>query len=146
MVQLALHDWGETSQMNLRELFNEDTGDTGGNGGRKGKTGKLHSHHKSAIKNMTTYPELPGWYYDMYRFGVNMAGSPADLHPMDQKSHTANQLATFAYTDAEEKIINKSKKNMGLKGKTLTSKNSEEAQGTNTKSTVAKHRRNQYGI
>jgi hypothetical protein len=132
--------------MRLRELINED-GDSGSNpGGKsKGKSAKLHPHHKSAIKGLTTYPELPGWYYNMYRFGVHMAGSPDD-QPMAQKSPMANQLATLAYTDAEETIINKSKKEMGLKGKTMTSKHSEEAEGTNTSSPVAKRKKNQYGV
>jgi hypothetical protein len=134
--------------MKIREIILEDdsgtSADSGHPGGR-GKSGKLHDTHKKAIKGMSTYPELPGWYYDMYRFGVHMAGSP-DNQPMAQKSATANQLNTYAYTDAEEKIINKSKKEMGLKGKTLTSKKSEEMPDTHKVSPVAQHKKNKYGI
>ena len=130
--------------MRLRELINED-GDNGGNPGGKGKPDKLHPTHKSAIKGLTTYPELPGWYYNMYRFGVHMAGSPDD-QDMAEKSPMANQLATLAYTDAEQAIINKSKKAMGIKGKKMTSDRSEEAEHTNTTSPVAKRKKNQYGV
>jgi hypothetical protein len=129
--------------MKVYEILSEN--ESGATGGGKGKPGKLHPHQKDAIKGMTTYPELPGWYYDMYRFGVHMAGSP-DNQPMAQKSPTANQLSTLAYTDAEEKIINKSKRDMGLKGKTLTSNRSEEPGETNTTSPVPKRKKNKYGV
>ena len=115
-------------------------------GGKKSKSGKLHFHHKSAIKGMETHPELPGWAYNMYRFGVDMAGSPDSEHKLDPKSATANHLTTLAYTDADAEIINKSKKNMGLGGKSLTSKESLEPEDTHKSSPVAKIKRNKYGI
>jgi hypothetical protein len=132
--------------MKIRDILTEDGDDSGSSnqGGRSGKSNKLHPNHKSAIKGMTTYPELPGWYYDMYRFGVDMAGSPDG--DMDRTSATANQLVTLAYSDADAEIINRSRKNMGLKGKTLTSKDSREDADTNKKSAVATPKKNKYGI
>ena len=142
--------------MRLREIINEDSGagdsgdDSGSNpgtGGTKGgKRGKMHPHHASAIKGMTTYPEFPGWYYNMYRFGVDMAGNQHEDHNYVQQSHSANELSTYAYTEADKLIIDKSKKNMGVKGKTLTSNKSEEPDGINKHSPVAKIKKNKYGI
>jgi len=130
--------------MKVFELLKEDN-ESGSTGGRSSKkSSALHPVHKSALKDLTTYPELPGWYYDMYRFGVDMAGSPDG--EMNRTSATANQLTTLAYTDVDAEIINRSKKNMGLKGKTLTSKDSQELADTNKTSPVAKPKKNKYGV
>jgi hypothetical protein len=142
--------------MRARDFLSEDNGDDsyGGNGdasyggnGEKasGSKGKLHHHHKSAIKGWNTLPELPGWYYNMYRFGVHMAGSPDD-QDMDSESPSSNQMSLYAYTDADQAIIDKSKKDLGYKGKKLSGNRSEEPEGTNKTSPVAQHKKNRYGI
>jgi hypothetical protein len=132
----------------LKEDSGGDTGiDAYGGGGEKngGSKGNLHPHHKAAIKGWNTIPELPGWYYNMYRLGVHMAGSPEDQE-MPKQSASANQMSLYAYTDAEQKIIDKSKKELGYKGNKLTSNRSEEPADTQKISPVAKPRKNQYGI
>ena len=134
--------------MRAKEFLSEDSGEDGygGNGEQtRGGSGKLHHHHKSAIKGWNTLPELPGWYYNMYRFGVHMAGSPED-QKMDAESPSANQMSLYAFTDAEQKIIDKSKKDLGYKGKKLSNNRSEEPEGTNKKSPVATQKKNKYGI
>lgn len=138
--------------MRAREFLSEDSGsDTGsdsygGNGEKaRGSKGKLHPHHTAAIKGWNTLPELPGWYYNMYRFGVHMAGSPED-QGMDPTSPSANQMSLYAFTDAEQQIIDKSKKDLGYKGKKLSNNRSEEPEGTNKSSPVAKPKKNKYGI
>jgi hypothetical protein len=109
------------------------------------KSGKMHDHFKSSIKGMHTYPGNHT-YYDMYRFGVDMAGSPDDYNTYDPASPIANQLVTLSYSDADQKIIDKSKKKMGFKSKKLTPNDSKEPSDTSNTSPVAKVKRNKYGV
>ena len=143
--------------MRLRELIRENTEDNNSAGPddtasspthdtKPGKKGDIHPHHKSTIKGMTTYPEYPGYYYNMYRFGVNMAGNQHGDHNMDQHGPHANQMITLAYTDGDKKIIKQSMKNMGIKGQVVTADDSLEPDDTNNTSPVAKSKRNKYGI
>jgi hypothetical protein len=128
--------------MKIIDIITENA-DAPGNTG--GSTSKVHAHHEAVVKGMETYPELPAHYYNMYRFGVHMAGSPAD-QDMKSISSVANQMVTLAYTDADQAIINKSKKAMGLTGKQLTSKDSRESADTHKVSPTAKIKKNQYGV
>ena len=134
--------------MKIIDIINEDndSGGYGGNSGSRGKPSRLHSSQADVIKSMDIYPELPGYYYDMYRFGVHMAGSPDHSHPMDKASATGNHLTTLAYTSAEQEIINKSKKDIGLKSKRVSSDKSKEPSETNTVSPIAKRKKNKYGV
>jgi hypothetical protein len=134
--------------MKIIDIINEDSdsGSYGGNSGAKGTPGKLRQCQADVIKAMDIYPEMPGYYYDMYRFGVHMAGSPDDHHPMDKRSAAGNHLTTLAYTSADQEIINKSKKAMGLKNKRIASDKSTEPNDTNTVSPIAKPKKNKYGV
>ena len=142
--------------MKMRDLLREEAGgDTSGGqdtmtspnqGSNHGNRGTLHPHHASAIKGMTVYPEYPGFYYDMYRFGVNMAGNLHPDHNMSQASHSANEMITLAYTEADKEIIEKSMQNMGIRGKVLTKDKSSEPEDTNKSSPIAKRHRNKYGV
>jgi hypothetical protein len=135
--------------MRVYEILNEDDGGNdvgkGGSSNKRGKAGKVHDHHAAAIKGLETYGGNDS-YYTMYRFGIDMARGPNEHHPYDQSSAIGNQMATLAYTDAEQKIIDNSKKNMGLTSKKLTSKDSKEHPNVHTVSPVAKIKRNKYGI
>ena len=133
--------------MKISELLNEDldTLSASNRAGKHGTSSKVHNHYSAAIKGFQTYPGKHT-YYDMYRFGVDMAGSPDDTTDFEQASPVANQLATLAYTDADQQIINKSSKKMGMKGKQLTSKDSIEHNDVHSVSPVAKIKRNKYGI
>ena len=135
--------------MRLHEILNEDNGSTPASQGNKskkqGKSGNMHDHYQSAIKSMETYTDNNS-YYTMYRFGVDMAGGPKKDHRYDPVSPVGNQMATVAYTDADQSIIDSSKKNLGLKSKRLTSKDSSETPNTNKLSPVAKIKRNKYGV
>jgi len=110
----------------------------------KGKIAKIHPDSDGPIPSLSTVPDLPGMYYGMYRMGVHMAGSPENAS--QQHGPTANFMVTTAYTDEDAKIINHSAKSMGMKVKAITSKGSKEPNGTNTNSTVAKPKRNKYGV
>ena len=134
--------------MKVTEIITEsDSGNTNatGHAGNAKKSGKMHDHFKSSIKGMHTYPGNHT-YYDMYRFGVDMAGSPTDRHKYDPASPVANQLVTLSYSDEDQKIINKTKKKMGFKSKQLTPNDSKEPSDTSNTSPVAKIKRNKYGI
>jgi hypothetical protein len=133
--------------MRAYEFLKEDQGDTSSanQGSNKKKTGQINPNHKSSIKGMDSHPDIPSHYYDFYRFGLHMAGSPAD-QDMEPSSPYANQLITLAYTDADSNIIQNSRKAMGIKGKSLTSNDSKENNDTNKISPVAKPKRNKYGV
>ena len=125
---------------------NSDSSTSPNQGNKQGDRGEFHPEHQAVIKGMTTYPEYPGFYYNMYRFGVNMAGNLHDDHNMAQQSHSANEMITLAYTEADREIIEKSQRNMGIKGKLITTANSEEPDTTNKTSPIAKRKPNQYGV
>jgi hypothetical protein len=134
--------------MKILEIITEsEAGNTDAtqNASNTKKSGKMHDNFKSSIKGMHTYPGNHT-YYDMYRFGVDMAGSPDDHNEYDPSSPVANQLVTLSYSDADQKIIDKSKKKMGFNSKQLTSDNSTEPSETHTSSPVAKIKRNKYGV
>jgi hypothetical protein len=129
--------------MKLRELLeNSDGVDTGGKS--KGKT-TVDKNHEDAIPGLKRHKDTGSHYYDMYRMGVHMAGSPGDQDANAAMS-TGNEFATIAYTDAEEQIIKKSAKAMGWKGRPMTSKGSKESPDVNKQSIVSTIKRNKYGI
>jgi len=132
--------------MKIIDIINEDSDSYGGNRGGKGTPSNLEKSQAAVIKSMDIYPDLPGYYYDMYRFGVHMAGSPDSHHPMNKRSANGNHLTTLAYTSAEQDIINRSKKDMGLKSKRIASDKSTEPQGINKVSPVAKRKKNKHGV
>ena len=119
--------------------------DSAGTLGTKSKGPDLSSLEKQSIKDLSTFPDLPSHYYDMYRFGVHMAGSPAK-QKMNRRSGIANQMATIAYTDADAEIIKNSAKEMGIAIKPLTTKDSKELPDTNKHSPTAKPKRNRFGV
>lgn len=131
--------------MRVTEILNE-AGDADNNspGKLKGKRAKLHPNHDAAIPSMRTLPDMAGMYYSMYRFGTHMAGSPDN--PNHKEGPTANEMVTTAYTDADADIVNHTAKAMGMKIKGISSKGSKEVKDTNSVSTVAKIKRNKYGV
>jgi hypothetical protein len=136
--------------MRLRELIREsegesDSGSAQGGAGLSGSRQKLNPNQSSSIPGMATYPDLPSHYYDMYRFGVHMAGSPNN-QTMARVGPAANEFVTVAFTDADAHIINTSRKAMGLKQKAISTKGSQESENINKKSAVATPKKNKYGI
>ena len=142
--------------MRLREFFNKlnedaatDVPGTDGSGthpGSKSRThrGKIHHHHATAIPGLTTIPDWPGQYYNMYRMGVHLAGSPEN--PNDDHGPFANEMVFTTFTDVEEDMIKHSAKELGVKLNVLSSMDSVETDGTNTTSPISKPKRNKYGI
>lgn len=105
-------------------------------GGGSGKKKGLHKDQKAVISNAARYPSTPAHYYDMYRFGVHMAGSP-EGQTFDPAGPSGNEMVTVAYSKAEEDIIKHTAKEMGIKGVAMTSSGSLEPKDTNVKSPVA---------
>jgi hypothetical protein len=130
-------------------ILKEDDGDTSssGNGGNTsgGTRGKLHQNHFDSIPDLKSYPDLPSHYYDMYRLGVHMAGSP-DKQNMARLGPSGNEFVTSAFTDEDAAITNASRKAMGLKQRSISSKGSRESDDVHRVSPVAKRKTNKYGV
>ena len=109
-----------------------------------GKRNKIHDNHEAAIPGMVTIPDWPGHYYDMYRLGVHMAGSPHNKS--EHQGFAANEMVLTQFTDVDTEMINHSAKSLGVKLKAITKKGSQEVKDTNKTSTVSKPKRNKYGI
>jgi hypothetical protein len=107
---------------------------------------KLRRSAEAAIPDAHFYPALDNSSpYASYRYGIALAGSPD--HPMDKNGPTQSKMITLAYTDADAAIINKANKTMGVKGKALTGKHSQESSTVDTNnSPVARPKRNKYGV
>lgn len=72
-------------------------------------------------------------YYSMYRLGLAMAAQPG--HDIPRNGPGKEMPTIWMYTDAEEEIVNKAAKNVGVKGKTVVGAGpSSEMPDTNTKS------------
>jgi len=142
--------------MRLREVFSklyEDSGsdsssdsstDVKNTGSVKGKRGSIHDHHEAAIPGLKTVPDWPGWYYPMYRMGIHLAGSPNNQP--NEAGPFKNEMVFTTFTDAEEKMLKHSAKEMGVKLKTISGNKSKEPTDTNTASPVANTKRNRFGV
>lgn len=133
--------------MKIWELLNENDGGSSASAGehKTKKRDKFEKSSRDSIPGMTRYKDTAAHYYDMYRMGVHMAGSP-DHQTMADTGPTSNEFVTLAYTDAEEKIIKKSAKAMGFTGVGISSKGSKETDNTNKVSPIAKPKKNKYGV
>jgi len=106
---------------------------------------KLRRSAEAAIPDAHFYPALDNSSpYASYRYGIALAGSPE--YSMDKNGPTQSKMVTSAYTDGDAEIINKANKSMGVKGKALTSKKSQESSTVDTSTPVAQIKRNKYGV
>lgn len=114
------------------------------------KMKKITKSEKSSMKNATTFPSLnmstgSGGAYMNYRFGIAMAGAPANPGPADNFIGGDPLLTT--YTEEEMDIINSAAKAVGAgSGQNWSGKKSKELPSTNTKSPTATPKKNKYGI
>lgn len=112
----------------------------------KESTKPLRRSAQAAIPDMQMFPQLDNSsIYDMYRYGVALAGSP-DSATMDQDGPAKSKMITVAYSEGDAEIINKTNKHMGVKGKAVTDRRSHESSTVDTVSPVAKPKRNRYGV
>jgi hypothetical protein len=94
------------------------------------KKGKVHDYQEKAIVGATSFPQIDQGY-GLYRFGLAMASSPEDIDS-NGVHELNNRPVTLCYSKAEEDIINKALKKLGLRqGSKLTSQGSDEPKDTN---------------
>ena len=100
--------------------------------------GEMHDWHKQCLPGMKSLGNV-GQYYDIYRFGIAMAGAGRKEDEMlgDVRGVTEDDPTTLSYTQADEDIINIALKRMGKTATQITSRLSEEPKDTNKKSPVA---------
>jgi hypothetical protein len=123
--------------MRWREIIKESGDSSSAPGGDTGKKHSLNKRHQAVMPGATRYPDTPAHYYNMYRFGVHMAGSP-DEQNYNPAGPSGNEMITMGYSDADHDIINNSAKAMGFKGKQMTGHGSYEPDDTHKVSPVAK--------
>jgi hypothetical protein len=84
-------------------------------------------------------------YYDMYRFGVTIAGG--DAHPVIGHGPVSDSPSIWMYTQQDADKVAKAEKRQGVKGTTIIGKGqSKELDSINKKSTTASRKPNKYGV
>lgn len=99
---------------------------------------KMHDWHSQCIPGMKSLAGI-GQYYEIYRFGIAMAGAgrTEDDQLGDPHGEFEDDPTTMSYTQADEDIINAALKRIGHSAKQLTSRQSAEPTDTYKKSPVA---------
>lgn len=107
---------------------------------------KMRPMHKLALDNLNQYDQLDNNAnpYLAYRFGVALAGSPAQ--DMDQLGTIGSNFHMIDYSSADEKIRKGAEKVMGIKPSRSTGSGSVELTSVNTQSPVAQKPKNKYGV
>ena len=119
--------------MLLRDLFNQND---------LYESKQLNKSTRDAIPNAKTYKELDS-YYDLYKLGVAVANPDVETEDGPVKD---NPIA-WPYTTADNEKLKKAEKKIGIKGKSVVSKNgSSELNTANITSPVAKSKKNRYGV
>ena len=116
----------------------------------EGNTGSLTQDVADAIPSMNSIPDLQNQdAYKQYRMGLALAAARAvEKGEVEfQKDNTwGENMLISAYTEEGQETINMALKLMGAKSKLVTTKTSDEAKGTDTKSAVPKRKPNKYGV
>lgn len=106
----------------------------------------LHSYQEKALSGAKVFPNMDQ-YYELYRFGIAMAGSPDYPEDAPDASGPAgNHPTTLSYSKADEEIIQRALKKVGKSDHQLTSAGSSEPDDTNRVSPVAQPKKNRYGV
>lgn len=106
----------------------------------------LRKSTKQSMSNLSRYDTLDNnnHPYLAYRFGIALAGSPTE--DMPKSGPLGSSFVMADYSDADAEIRRGAEKVMGVKRSSSTGKGSEELPQTNTVSTVAKPKKNKYGV
>lgn len=107
---------------------------------------KMNKDARASTPDMETWPDLDNNNspYAAYRFGLTMAGAP-DLKT-DKRGPIGGKLVTIGYSSADDEIIKSAAKQMGVKPKFETTKDSSEIDFVNNRSIVAPKKPNRYGV
>jgi hypothetical protein len=116
----------------------------------RGGTHKIDNTHKAAIKNATTFPAMnmsTGSAYLGWRMGVALAGAPDYPTKQAADNWIGGDPLLAPYTEEENEMINAAAKQVGGgKRQTWSNNRSLETADVNKTSTVAKPKKNKYGV
>ena len=111
---------------------------------------KIDKTQKAAMKNASTLPALnqsTGSAYMNYRMGIAMAGAPDFPTKMEKDNWIGGDPLLSTYTDEEFEMVKAAAKQVGAGTiQNWSGKRSEEVADVNKTSTVAKIKRNKYGV
>ena len=136
-------------EMRANQFVKEGT--TTGQGTKaKGHTAPLNKSYKASMKGMITMPDQnssSGSSYLNYRMGIALAGAPDYPTEMAADTWLAGDPLISTYTEEEFEMVKKAAEQVGGgKIENWSGKRSQEMADTNKTSTVAKVKRNKYGI
>jgi hypothetical protein len=116
----------------------------------KGGTKTIDNEKKAAMRNATTIPGLnmsTGSMYKNYRMGIALAGAPTYPTKMAADNWIGGDPLISSYTQEEYDMVKAAAIQVGAgKIENWTGKRSEEMADVNKTSTVAKPKRNKYGV
>ncbi len=108
--------------------------------------GKLRKATRNSVSNIESYPYLDNnsHPYVAYRFGIALANSPRDVTA--QLGPIGSEFTTIGYSNADQEIIDHTRKEFGLPVRKLSTKGSVELDKVNKTSPVATPKKNKYGV
>lgn len=116
----------------------------------KGGMKKIDATHKAAMKNASTLPGLnmsTGSMYMNYRMGIALAGAPDFPTKMEADNWIGGDPLISSYTEEEFEMVKAAAKQVGAGTiQNWSGKRSQEVADVNKTSTVAKPKKNKYGI
>ena len=116
----------------------------------KGGTKPIDKEKKAAMRNATTVPGLnmsTGSMYKNYRMSVALAGAPDYPTKMEADNWIGGDPLISSYTQEEYDMVKAAAKQVGAGTiENWTGKRSEEMANVNKTSTVAKPKKNKYGV
>ena len=116
----------------------------------KGGTKKIDKEKKSAMKNATTIPGLnmaTGSMYKNYRMGIALAGAPDFPTKMEADNWIGGDPLISSYTQEEYDMVKAAAAQVGAGTiQNWSGNRSKEVADVNKTSTVAKPKRNKYGV
>jgi hypothetical protein len=116
----------------------------------KGGMKKIDKTHKAAMKNATTLPGLnmaTGSMYMNYRMGIALAGAPTFPTKIEADNWIGGDPLISSYTEEEFEMVKAAAKQVGAGTiQNWSGNRSKEIADVNKTSTVAKPKRNKYGV
>lgn len=116
----------------------------------KGGMKKIDKTQKAAMKNATTLPDLnmaTGSMYMNYRMGIALAGAPTFPTKIEADNWIGGDPLISSYTEEEFEMVKAAAKQVGAGTiQNWSGNRSKEVADVNKTSTVAKPKRNKYGV
>jgi hypothetical protein len=110
---------------------------------------QMEPSFKASIRNASTFPKMniSGSSYVSYRFGLAMAGAPDFPTKAEGENWIGGDPLLAPYSEEENAIIDAAAAQVGGgKRKTFSNNRSLETADVNKTSTVAKPKKNRYGV